>query len=215
MIDRCDPNSRSKTVCSCSCRRISLSAVLESDLVFLARWVSRLFRHIGRNQKLSRSLNTQPLTAIAFSAFGDLITLKDQPDQIINQGFCGRHHNLATPEIIDGHAGISLFKAAVRALPYRLEMMERHPLGSQAFIPMSEDPFLVIVAEDNGGVPGTPLAFITAPGQGVNFHRDTWHGVLIPLTEPGLFAVIDRIGDGGNLQEYWFEEAFEITDERA
>ncbi|MDA1308726.1 MAG: ureidoglycolate lyase [Proteobacteria bacterium] len=164
---------------------------------------------------MHRSLQTQPLTATAFSTFGDLIGLKDLPDQIINQGFCGRHHDLATPEIIDGHAGISLFKALPRALPYRLEMMERHPLGSQAFIPMSLDPFLVIVAPDNGGAPGTPLAFVTAPGQGVNFHRGTWHGVLTPLTEPGLFAVIDRIGAGRNLQEYWFEEIFEITDGRA
>ena len=164
---------------------------------------------------MSRTLQIYPITAIAFSKFGDLITLKDQPDQIINHGLCDRHHNLATPETIDGHAGISLFKAVPRSLPYRLELMERHPLGSQAFIPMSQAPFLVIVAPDNGGVPGTPLAFVTAPGQGVNFHRGTWHGVLTPLTEPGLFAVIDRIGVGGNLQEYWFEEVFEITDERA
>jgi len=164
---------------------------------------------------MSRTLQIYPITAIAFSKFGDLITLKDQPDQIINHGLCDRHHNLAVPETIGGHAGISLFKAVPRSLPYRLELMERHPLGSQAFIPMSQAPFLVIVAPDNGGVPGTPLAFVTAPGQGVNFHRGTWHGVLTPLTEPGLFAVIDRIGVGGNLQEYWFEEVFEITDERA
>jgi ureidoglycolate lyase len=163
---------------------------------------------------MSSPLSIQPLTATDFSAFGDLIALKGQPDQIINQGFCGRHHDLATLEIIDGHAGISLFKAAPRALPYRLEMMERHPMGSQAFIPMSQDPFLVIVAADNGGVPGAPLAFVTEPDTGVNFHRNVWHSVLIPLTGPGLFAVIDRIGFGENLQEYWFKEAFQITDNR-
>ena len=152
------------------------------------------------------------LSAEAFAAFGDVIALKDQPDQIINQGFCGRHHDLARLDFTEGRAGISLFKAVPRSLPYRLEMMERHPLGSQAFIPMTADPFLVIVAPDNGGAPGVPVAFRMPSGKGVNFHRNTWHGVLTPLAEPALFAVVDRIGAGNNLEEHWFEEAYEIAD---
>ena len=91
-------------------------------------------------------------------------------------------------------AGISLFNAETRKLPLSLDMMERHPDGSQAFIPMSMDGFLVIVAEDDRGKPGRSLAFQTAPGQAINFHKGTWHGVLTPLAAPGLFAVIDRIG---------------------
>ena len=55
-----------------------------------------------------------------------------------------------------------------------------------------------------GGTPGTPRAFLTAPGQGINLHRGTWHGVLTPLHAPGLFAVVDRIGTTPNIQEYWF-----------
>jgi ureidoglycolate lyase len=153
----------------------------------------------------------QELTAAAFADFGDVLALKGTPDQIINQGLCGRHHDLAALEFMDARAGISLFKAVPRALPYRLEMMERHPLGSQAFIPMTADPFLVIVAPDDGGVPGEPVAFRTGPGQGVNYYRNTWHGVLSPLVEPGLFAVVDRIGTGNNLQEHWFDQAYEIT----
>jgi len=65
---------------------------------------------------------------------------------------------------------------------------------------MTQTPFLVIVAKDDDG-PVKPQAFITAPGQGINFHRGTWHGVLTPLSEPGLFAVIDRIGETPNLEE--------------
>jgi ureidoglycolate lyase len=91
-------------------------------------------------------------------------------------------------------------------------MVERHPLGSQAFLPMSLEPFLVIVAPDEGGTPGRPLAFRTAPGQGVNLGRGTWHGVLTPLAAPGLFAVIDRIGDGANLEEHWFEAPYAVLD---
>lgn len=161
---------------------------------------------------MSRRIAIKNLTAAAFSGFGDVITARDTPDQIINRGFCERHHDLAGLDFVDARAGISLFKAVPRGLPYRLEMMERHPLGSQAFIPMTADPFLVIVAGDGNGVPVEPIAFLTAPGQGVNFYRGVWHGVLTPLAEPGLFAVVDRIGGGNNLEEHWFDEVYEIAD---
>ena len=90
--------------------------------------------------------------------------------------------------------------------------MERHPLGSQAFLPMTEAPFLVTVAEDQNDQPGHPIAFLTEPYMGVNYHANIWHGVLTPLSEPGRFSVIDRIGSGTNLEEYWFEETYIITD---
>ncbi len=153
----------------------------------------------------------QPLTAADFAPFGDVLELKRSPDKIINQGLCGRHHDLGRLDFGDGRAGISLFDAQPRQLPYVLEIVERHPDGSQAFIPMTAASFLVIVAPDDGGKPGQPRAFLTAPGQGINFLRNTWHGVLTPLSAPGLFAVIDRIGDGANLQEYWFDAPYTVV----
>ncbi|WP_271881010.1 ureidoglycolate lyase [Phaeobacter italicus] len=153
----------------------------------------------------------QPMTAAAFAPFGDLIDCSGAADKIINQGLCGRFHDRAQMDFADGRAGISLFRAEPRHLPLSLEMVERHPEGSQAFIPMSEHGFLVIVAPDDAGKPGQPLAFETAPGQAINFHRGTWHGVLTPLHAPGLFAVVDRIGDGANLEEHWFETAFQVV----
>jgi ureidoglycolate lyase len=156
-------------------------------------------------------LAVQPLTAEAFAPYGEVLDTAGAPDKIINQGLCGRYHDRATLDFTQGgRAGISLFQAELRSLPYRLEMVERHPLGSQAFLPMSMDGFLVIVAPDEGGVPGLPLAFRSAPGQGINFHRNTWHGVLTPLSGPGLFAVIDRIGEGDNLEEHWFTAPYTI-----
>ena len=71
---------------------------------------------------------------------------------------------------------------------------------------MSMDPFLVIVADSDL----IPKAFITAPGEGINFHRNVWHGVLTPLSGPGLFAVIDRIGDGPNLEEHMFATPYRV-----
>ena len=152
---------------------------------------------------MNREIRCEPLTAEAFAPFGDVLQLRDMPDKIINAGKCGRHHDLATLDFgPEGRAGISLFDAEPRALPYTLDLMERHPEGSQAFLPMSAHGFLVTVAEDAGGKPGQPRAFLTEPGQGVNFHRGTWHGVLTPLKAPGLFAVVDRIGDTPNLVEF-------------
>ncbi|MGR3504229.1 ureidoglycolate lyase [Pseudaestuariivita sp.] len=160
---------------------------------------------------MSRDVPILPLTAEAFAAYGDVMEAAGQPGKIINQGLCGRYHDLARLDFSDGRAGISLFKAEPRQLPLTLEMMERHPAGSQAFIPMSMDRFLVIVAEDAGGKPGQPRAFATAPGQAINFHKGTWHGVLTPLHAPGLFAVVDRIGEGANLEEHWFEAPYTVV----
>ncbi len=153
----------------------------------------------------------EPLTAEGFAPFGDVLALRDSPDKLINQGLCGRHHDLAEMDFSDGRAGISLFDADPRSLPYQLDMVERHPEGSQAFLPMSQERFLVIVAPDETGRPGTPRAFLTDPGQGINFHRGTWHGVLTPLSAPGLFAVVDRIGAGDNLEEFWFDTPFTVV----
>lgn len=156
-------------------------------------------------------ITVKPLTEAAFAPFGDVLEVRGSPDRLINQGLCGRFHDRARLDFGDGRAGLSLFNAEPRRLPYRLEMMERHPDGSQAFVPMTMAAFLVIVAPDAGGVPGTPQAFLTAPGQAINLHRGTWHGVLTPLSTPGLFAVLDRIGPGDNLEEHWFDTPYTVT----
>ena len=156
-----------------------------------------------------RRITAEPLTAAAFATFGDVLEAAGPPDRLINQGLCGRFHDRARLDFGTGRAGISIFDAVPRALPYRLDMVERHPQGSQAFLPMTEHPFLVIVAPEADG-PGTPRAFLAAAGQGINLLRGTWHGVLTPLHAPGRFAVVDRIGEGANLEEHWFTDPWEI-----
>lgn len=161
---------------------------------------------------MQTTITARPLTVEHFAPYGDVLDVRGQPDRIINQGFCGRWHDRAQLDFgPEGRAGISIFKAEPRSLPYRLDLLERHPDGSQAFIPMSMTEWLVIVAEDAGAAPGHITAFIAAPGQGVNLHRGTWHGVLTPLHAPGLFAVIDRIGPTPNLQEFPLEVPRTIT----
>lgn len=151
---------------------------------------------------MSVQIEIQPINAANFAPFGDLIDCAGAPDAIINLGKCGRYHDCAQMDFGEGQAGISVFKAELRTLPYTFTILERHPLGSQAFIPMSEDGFLVIVATDDNDTPRKPQAFLTQKGQGINFHKGTWHGVLTPLSGSGQFAVVDRIGDGNNLEEF-------------
>ena len=155
-------------------------------------------------------IRCQPLTARAFAPFGDVLDCAGEPDKLINAGMCGRFHDRAQMDFGDGRAGLSLFRAVPRALPYTLDLLERHPDGSQTFVPMSEHPFLVTVAPDKDGQPGTPLAFLTEPGQAVNLHRGTWHGVLTPLHAPGVFAVVDRIGPGSNLEEFFLDPPYRV-----
>jgi len=161
---------------------------------------------------MSRTIRIEPLTVAAFAPFGDVLDASGSPDKIINAGMCDRHHDRARLDFGDGRAGISVFDAVPRSLPYTLDMMERHPDGSQAFLPMTAAPFLVIVAPDDNGAPGTPRAFRSAPGQGFNLHRGTWHGVLAPLGAPGICAVVDRIGPGPNLEEHRFATPWTVTD---
>ncbi len=153
----------------------------------------------------------QPLTSDAFAPFGDVLEAVGKPDKIINNGFCGRYHDRAQLDFgADGRAGISVFKAEPRALPYALDLLERHPDGAQAFIPMSLDAYLVTVAEDDNGTPVNIRAFIAGAGQGINYHRGTWHGVLTPLAAPGLFTVVDRIGTTPNLEEHLLKTPYMV-----
>jgi ureidoglycolate lyase len=157
------------------------------------------------------SIFPEPLTVAAFAPYGDVLDATGSPDRMINAGLCARFHDRARIDIADGRTGLSVFDAVARSLPYAFDLVERHPLGSQAFVPMTQAPFLVIVAPDEHGTPGTPRAFLTNGAQGINLHRGTWHGVLTPLQAPGLFAVLDRIGEGPNLEEYRYPQPWTVA----
>ncbi len=158
------------------------------------------------------TITAQPLGAAAFAPFGDVIEAAGA-SYPINDGMCDRFHDLARMEFSGegARAGISVGWGRPYALPHAFDLVERHPLGSQAFVPMTEDPFLVVVAPDEGGRPGTPLAFLTAPGQGVNYLRGTWHGVLTPLGRPAAFVIVDRIGGGVNLEEFRYPGSWTVV----
>jgi ureidoglycolate lyase len=156
---------------------------------------------------MTRTLRTEALTPETFAPFGDVLDATGT-FRLINEGMCHRHHDRAHLDFgPEGRPGISLFQAQPRALPYSFDLIERHPDGSQAFIPMTAHPFLVIVATSPKDA---PQAFLTNGAQGINLQRATWHGVLTPLHSPGLFAVIDRIGPTPNLEEHRYPEPWTV-----
>jgi ureidoglycolate lyase len=152
-------------------------------------------------------IRIEPLTKAAFAPFGDVIETDGAELRLINGGSTERFHDLmridVTPE--GGKPIVSLFRGQPFAFPINIKMVERHPLGSQAFIPMGKFPFLVVVAEDRKGVPDAPRAFLSVNGQGVNYARNTWHHPLLSLGMVSDFIIIDRSGPGDNLQEHFYE----------
>lgn len=160
-----------------------------------------------------RVITIEPLTAAAFADFGQVIELSGAQHYPINQGMTERFHDLARVELGGVHARplISILRGQPYALPLSLKLVERHPLGSQAFYPLSANPWLVIVAEDDSGKPCRLRAFDPAPGQGINIAMNTWHGVLTPLEAQSDFIVVDRGGDGNNLEEHHFDLPWTIT----
>ena len=149
-----------------------------------------------------RLLQVQPLSAEAFKPFGDVIQATDTAKHFsINQGYAERYDRLALVDANDlgGQAGISIFRAKARPMPIELSVLEKHPLGSQAFMPMSGHAYLVVVAP-GGDAPEIDKAqcFLASSTQGVNYAKGTWHHPLLALHD-GDFLVVDRSGAKGDM----------------
>ncbi|MEM1432107.1 MAG: ureidoglycolate lyase, partial [Pseudomonadota bacterium] len=134
-------------------------------------------------------LVAERLTQEGFAPYWDVLEAAGD-SIVINEGRCRRYTDLAALDIADGRAGVSLFAAEPRGWPVAVPLVERHPLGSQCFMPMSAGDWLIVVASDAEGAPEGLRAFLARGDQGANIARNTWHGVLCPLgggDEPRLF----------------------------
>ncbi len=150
-------------------------------------------------------LKPQPLTAAAFQPFGDVIDASTAKKNIpINYGTATRYHDLATVDVSEngGRTLISLVKSTpLTERPIPIKMMERHPLSSQAFIPLSGRPFLAVVGPPGDFDPAKIQAFYVRADQGVNYKRGTWHHYLLSLEAESDFLVVDRGGPEKNCDE--------------
>ena len=154
------------------------------------------------------TISPKKITKENFAKFGELISTSDISPISINNGYAKRFDGIANLDTSknNGETTISIFSALKRTFPMNIDMMEQHPLGSQAFIPMKETTFLSFVAP-NGEKPDLDKieAFIIPPGLGVNYKTGTWHFPLI-ATEDMNFLVVDRKGSGDNLKVQKLEE---------
>ena len=147
-----------------------------------------------------RELTPEPLTAEAFAPFGDVIEASDAATRIdINQGHAIRYDRLAEADVGDGAAAISIFRATPLAV-LELKTFERHPLGSQAFVPLSGRSYLVAVAPAGALDPAAIRIFRAEPNQGVQYAKGVWHHFLLVL-DASDFLVVDRAGPGENCDE--------------
>jgi len=151
-----------------------------------------------------RQLPAVPLTAEAFAPFGQVIECAGRAGYAINEGSSQRFTDLAQLEAdAEGRLALSIFRAEARQAPFALHCLERHPLGSQAFVPLNGQAFLVVVSESRPDpaqpAPETLRIFVSDGRQGINFRRGVWHHPLLALT-PGDFLVADRLGPGNNCE---------------
>ena len=149
-----------------------------------------------------------PLTKAAIAPFGEVIETTDAKPKLINDGFAQRFDGLAQIDVAaeGGAVNISLFDGSIRPSPILIKLMERHPLGSQLFMPLNEKPWLAVVCTDPR-VPASYRAFAATGQQGVNYARNTWHHPLLVLTDSSPFLVVDRGGPGDNLEEVRLAQA--------
>ena len=149
-------------------------------------------------------LKIEMLTRQAFAPFGEVIEIEGAHHYPINQGFAERFHDLARIDTgtQNGETIVSIFRGKPRPRPIEISLVERHPLGSQAFYPLQDRDWLVVVATAEGALSPTTLRAFRASGrQGVNYARNVWHCPLLVLDREDDFLIIDRKGPGNNLEE--------------
>ena len=148
-------------------------------------------------------LTAQPLTPEAFAPYGDVIAARGDASTI-NQGMGGRCSDLAQVDVSadGGRAAISVIRCTPETLPITLRLMERHPLGSQAFVPLNGQRYVIVVAPAGAPPKREDLrAFLCCGDQGVNYHRGTWHHPMLALDRTCTFAEFHRAGPGNNCDE--------------
>ncbi len=152
-------------------------------------------------------LRPEPLTRRAFLPFGDVLETDGVNPELINFGHTKKFGGLAQVTVADGgHTQLSIYRSNAIKLPFRVRLMECHPLGSQAFYPLHDQPFPVVVAAAGGTPgPGDIRVFLTNGRQGINIHAGVWHHYQLTLGQDSDYLVFDRGGPGENYQEHRFE----------
>lgn len=151
-------------------------------------------------------IRPEPITGEEFAPYGDLIHAAPATRAVMNDGRFESFNNLASIDVTSGGGRVAISIARCRhptALPYVIDMVERHPHGSQAFIPLTPFSFVVVVAPASDKVDAAELrAFITDGTQGINYHKGVWHMPMIAFEAGQEFLVVDRAPATDNCDEF-------------
>ena len=147
-----------------------------------------------------------PITAERFARFGDVIHASPVAKAAMNDSRFERFHDLANIDVAaaGGRTAVSIARCkAPTTFPHRVDRVERHPHGSQAFIPLAPFSFIVVVAPAGEAVSAADLcAFVTNGTQGINYHKGVWHMPMIALQAGQEFLIVDRIPAEDNCEEF-------------
>jgi ureidoglycolate lyase len=160
------------------------------------------------------TLKPEPLTRESFAAYGDVIESSSPHAAAMNADRFERFDDLCAVEAHAGHIAVSIARCrSVTTLPYRFDMIERHPHGSQAFVPLTPCRMLVVVAPPGDSVAASELrAFVSNGRQGINYHRGTWHMPLIAFEQGQEFLIIDRSGKTPNCDLHYLAEPVTLSE---
>lgn len=158
---------------------------------------------------MNNSMLIKPLTQAGFAPYGDVIESEGRKSFFINNDMAERFHNLAKVDVLgdDAAAIISLVDSKHFDMPRKVDHVENHPLGSQAFLPLDDSPFIVVVGKAGEAPEADALeAFVTNGRQGINYHAGTWHHVLLTPYSAMRFICVDRVGSGNNCIDHFFSD---------
>ena len=165
-----------------------------------------------------KNIEIRPLTQASFADFGDVIEKSNKDFIPINQGLTERYHALSLAQVSGDQVavGMSIFhNLFATPIPFQIEMLERHPYGSQSFIPLQQQKFIVVVAlpfDQTRPDEQRIQAFISNGQQGITYHQGVWHHPLITLEANSDFLVVDRIGGGSNCDVHHLSQPCWITE---
>ena len=162
----------------------------------------------------SDHLVLEPLTEEAFAPFGEVIQRQGVTPQSIDYGRTQKFADLARIDTVEegGEPTVHLYRSQAVTLPFQIKRMERHPLGSQAFMPLHQQPFPVIVAPPGDDPEIQAIrGFISNGEQGINLHKGVWHHYQVSLSGICDYLVIDRSGPQNNCEEWLLDRPLMIT----
>lgn len=150
----------------------------------------------------SHTLTPIPLTRESIVPFGDVISsegiepIERRPDEEAPYGGTIDGYRAG---LVESKEPIELIMPRFRVREFRVLFMERHPEFAQAYIPVTNQPYIWVLARPDAElVNGCPAlhelqAFINAGDSAIRMHPGTWHEAPMPFRDGLRFINLSQI----------------------